>query len=116
MLILLKIEVKDYSWATQQLLYHFDTSNFELPRAAWRFGDVQDMQTYTNTEGSREHLTGACLPFFKEGSGGLTAVWEKHVLPLSQQVHSANWQFMAIRSHATVEKIGGGRRREGNLI
>lgn len=115
MLILLKTEVKDYSWATQRLLYHFDTSSFELPQAAWRFAGVQDVRTYTNTEGSREHLTGACLPLFKEGSGGLTAVWEKHALPLSQQVHPANWQLMAIRSHAMVEKIGG-RRREGNLI
>lgn len=114
MLILLKTEVKDYSWATQRLLYHFDTSSFELPQAAWRFGGVQNVRTYTNTEGSREHLTGACLPLFKEGSGGLTAVWEKHALPLSQQVHPANWQLMAIRSHATVEKIGV-RRREGNL-
>ena len=100
MLILLKTEVKDYSWAAQQLLYHFDTSSFELPQAAWRLGGVHDVQTYTNTEGSREHLTGACLPLFKAGSGGLTAVWEKQALPLSQQVHSANRQLMAIRSHA----------------
>lgn len=68
MFILLKKEVKDNSWATQRLLYHFDTSSFELPQAAWRFGDVQDVQTYINPEGSQEHLTGACLPFFKEGS------------------------------------------------